>query len=910
MPNPAISPASVGATQYTIADSTAAVVDLMLTVPTTPSFPVVSIVYPAAAAVQVALVRGATTLALLPGPIDNNVLFANRRVIASTTPAGPDTVLTIEIRASAAPAAEAWSVRVSGLGGSVCSVEQSDNDPVALTITRVVSAPVAVLSDVSPASPVKEKANVSLTALLAAGTAMAPTVVGGPAPAVTYRWSYTGTIAIPAFPTASASQVFAFEAPGVYGDRTIQLGLEVTYSGGPIPAAFLTSVAATQPLTIQPRIQHLLLLLDRSGSMSGTRWERAKTAAQILTQAFATFRAGVNAADRVGLMVFEDESCGWRPWGAAIDARIAPVQALAAPPAAGAAACGVNFGAPGDCTPIGDGLYKAMKTLDGLGVANDPHFTIVLLTDGYENAGTVRVDPDSVVNGVAVRNFATARNDFPNVNSRLTIYAVGLGGEVQEDVLDALPLPAGAGPAGMYRQVTDVAQLTGAIAQMVSFSQAAEQVVPLAGAPQDTPIGGAPGVPASDPAPEAQQGYVRIDPKVNRLAIAVEWGNPADTLELARRDWNELAQQFSGAFQPVAATISQCTSHGYVSVDVAALFGDEDNVPATEWRIVHRSGGVAQAIASTDLLVFVDLHVSATIDFDRTRYRTGDPMIVTARLRAGSEPIHNARVRVELARPGESLGTFLATNSARFVGTMGASTAVVNSASTANSAPNTGAAAASGTVPKPRADPARGKQAMLQGILAQLGMTALPIEMPARIFEDDTNQLFDDGFHHDGDAHNGNYANRYTRTDKEGTYTWRLHITGSLPNGSPFSRVIVVSRWVGVQVDPRFTTLVWTALATAPNGMQAATIRVVPRDRFGNYLGPFRSADVGFSTSGGSFDGEMVSAPDGGYVRQLVYPANSRPEVTVTIQGRPMVRTPLAEGCLPQFMEALRSLFR
>ena len=874
MPSPAISPVGVGATLYTITSSDAAIVSLSLTVPTTPSFPTVTVRYPAAAAgVQVTLVRGATTLALLPGPVDDSATFAARRVIATTAAAGPTTELTIEIRATSAPAAEAWSVRVNGLAGVTCSVEQPDNDPAALTITRVVSGPVASFG-ITPPATVGEKNAVTLTALIATGTALAPTVVGSPAPTVVYRWTYTGSIAIPVFPSASASQVFAFTAPGVYGNRVINIALDVTYGGAGIPAAFLTTTAAPQPLTITPRTQHVLLVLDRSGSMSGARWENAKTAARIMTQTYATYRAGVNAADRIALLVFEDQGCSWRAWGSAIDPKIAPVLAASTPANAATQICGVNFGPAGSCTPIGDGLYKGMQLLNALGVGDDPKFTIVLLTDGYENSGTIRVDTNSPVGGVAVREFPTARASLPDVDSRLTIYAVGLGGTVQEDVLDALPLPVGAGPAGIYRHVTDVADLQPAIAQMVSFSQEAQQVVPLPGAP-----------PVADPAPLAQQRYFQLEAKVNRLALAVEWANAADTLELARRDWDALSSSFTGSFQPVAAAVGQCPTHGYVGVDVASLFGGEDAVPATEWRIVHKSAGVPQPIAGNDLLVFVDLHVKVEITFDRTQYRTGDPMVVTARVRAGSEPILGATVQVELARPGESLGTFLATNSQ-----------------------------SSGTGQPPgvpaSADPAAAKQALLQSLLARKDLTSLPIITPPKIFEDGTAQLFDDGLHHDGDAGDGNYANRYVNVDKEGSYTWRVYVTGTLADGSPFSRLIVISRWVGVQVNPASSPLTWVNATGAPAGFLAATISVVPRDKGGEYLGPFRSAEVTFATTAGTFDGDMVSEPSGAYVRRLIYPQNTTPQVTVIVQGNKFPPVTLGDGCLGfrRLLEAIKRL--
>jgi hypothetical protein len=444
-------------------------------------------------------------------------------------------------------------------------------------------------------------------------------------------------------------------------------------------------------------------------------------------------------------------------------------------------------------------------------------------------------------------------------------------------VLDSLPLPAGAGPAGIYRHVTDVAQLQGAIAQMVSFSQEAQQVVPLPGAPT---------APDSDPdpVPVAQQSYFRLDAKVSRLALAVEWASAADTLQLSRRDWDPVSLKFTGPFGPVSATVAQCPTHGYIGVDVAALFGDENSVVATEWRVVHTSGGVPQAIPPADLLVFVDLYAKVEITFDRTQYATGDPMIVTARVRAGSKPVLDASVHVELARPGESLGTFLATNSQYY-----------KPATTVSGVPTS---STHGGPQRGSADPPAAKPAMLRQLLDRLDWQSLPILTPSQIFDDGTDQLFDDGFHHDGAASDGDYANRYTGVDKEGTYTWRVTITGRLPDGSPFTRLVVISRWVGIHVDPATSPVTWKLLTQAPAGFRAAEIRVVPRDARGEFLGPFWSSAVEFRTTAGSFDGDMISDPSGAYIRRLVYPQRETPQVTIMVQGKAFAPTVIAGGCL------------
>ncbi|MEU4520009.1 vWA domain-containing protein [Amycolatopsis sp. NPDC024027] len=850
-----------GSAVYTAVNTKALVADLSLDVVTTSPFAAVQIRFPSAAAgVQVILSKGATTLALpvaVGGDVNDIVTFANRRIVATVTLAGPDLVVDCEIRATAAAVAgEVWSVRASAPAGQSWQFAQNDNQPADLTITRIMCDPVAAFTIAAPSligSTVRETDAVTLTAAAATGTAAAPTVIGTPAPPAHHSWTKTGFVAITEFPACAAGPALVFNAPGVYGSKSITLGLQVWFEGGcPGPVGFLSATAATQPLTIDPRPQHLALVLDRSGSMSGARWENAKNAAQILANLYVALRSGVHAADRVEEIVFEDAVSHWHlpPISPLIGSVLGP-SAIAA---ADGAIAGVAFGSPGTCTPIGDGLIKAIDDLATLGVTNNPHFTIVLVTDGHENTGSVVVSPNTPAHP-DTQKFAVARQtgmSRQDVNARLSFYTIGLGALVQEDVLDAL-----AGQSqGVYRHIVDASEVGDAMAQMVSLSQAAQRVIP-------------------DPPSGSTARVVKVDPGVSRLAVAVEWLATTDTIELASR------RAGGTTFTPVAAAVKKCPKHGFAWVDVAAMFGgDETAVPATEWEIVHRdNGGTALAIPDGDLLVFVDLFVRADIVFDRDRYDTGDDMVITARLRAGDEPITEAKVVVELARPSQSLGTFLATNGARYK----------------PGPPN---------LPDPHAP----KAAMLADLLRRHDLPdGLPIKRPPSIFADGSAELFDDGAHDDGAQGDGNFANRFVDTDMEGTYTWRFTITGVLSDGSEFSRVLTVSKWVGISIDPQTTKVVVRGLPT-PDGSTRTAITVYPRDPKGEFLGPFRPEDVIFKSSHCPFEsdeeqtvpdgvayprkdgGTMVSRYDGGYRRVVLCGKGERTEVTVTVKG---VRIPV-----------------
>src|SRR6185369_5989460 len=112
-------------------------------------------------------------------------------------------------------------------------------------------------------------------------------------------------------------------------------------------------------------------------------------------------------------------------WHNGISPLIGPVPGLAlgTPSTIDGAVCGAKFGLPGSFTPIGDGLITALDSLGTLGVANDPKFTIILLTDGFENTGTIKVDSNTVT-PASTQTFAAARvanATRQGVNSRLSI---------------------------------------------------------------------------------------------------------------------------------------------------------------------------------------------------------------------------------------------------------------------------------------------------------------------------------------------------------------------------------------------------------------------------------------------------------------------------------------------------------
>jgi len=75
---------------------------------------------------------------------------------------------------------------------------------------------------------------------------------------------------------------------------------------------------------------------------------------------------------------------------------------------------------------------------------------------------------------------------------------------------------------------------------------------------------------------------------------------------------------------------------------------------------------------------------------------------------------------------------------------------------------------------------------------------------------------------------------------------------------------------------------------TLPGDNLSRQIVVMPKDARGEFLGPFRTNEVAFHTTAGSFQGDLVDLPNGSYTRTLVYATNQNPIVTITVQGKPL----------------------
>ncbi|AQA24882.1 von Willebrand factor type A domain protein [Rhodococcus sp. MTM3W5.2] len=801
-----------------------------------------------------------------PIPTDSN---ATRSVDSSGAPGGGGSVVVVTISATNM-FHTTWLLRAGGIIPTETAQFQVNAGDAG--ITRILADPVAA----APAlAPLLEKTPISLT-----GSANYTTVplgvgpAGTPAPPILRaRWSQTTPAMISAPPPSTAFSATiatapvnatitaspAFVAPGVYGPLDIGYRLTAFYDEipnmTPDPSEPVATADVTLPVT--PRTQHMLLVVDRSGSMlanmpgtSLTRWEFARQAAHVWADLWIALRGNIGTNDSAGIMIFEASICGWRSEPAGPIKIDLPVSGdLGA--VAELETQTLDLGVPGGCTPIGDALIAAIDKFGDINGSADDRYVIMLMTDGIENSGSVVVEDDSPVPSNATATFDSQRRigGRDAVNRRLAIYTVGLGplATVQDSALQ--DLAATASSRGFYR-AAQANELMLTFGEMLGNAIESENITPVN--PSHT---------------------IPVSTNEHRLVFALRWKSINDRMKVFRSFGGGAEQQVAGpgAIGATGIIEHQRANHGIATVDLSAHFTGD--VPPSTWRVEYWENGVTQKpIATGDLLALVDLFVKADIRFDRDCYSTGQRALLTCQIAAGGEPVAGARVFVELARPGEGLGTFLAAGAADYK---------------------------PGRPSGP--DPLAPQAAMLSTLLGEHS-GGLPVTRPTGVFWDGTDQLWDDGRHLEGIRDDGTYTNCYDNLNTEGTYTWRFTISGSTPDGNPFFRAATRSFWVSVGVEPASSNVELRPV-NIDGERRAVMITVTPMDAQGGWLGPFRASDVVITSTDGRFlpftppppdgvvypqrdMGELLSHYDGRYTRILAYNSSDNPVVSITVQGK------------------------
>lgn len=106
-----------------------------------------------------------------------------------------------------------------------------------------------------------------------------------------------------------------------------------------------------------------------------------------------------------------------------------------------------------------------------------------------------------------------------------------------------------------------------------------------------------------------------------------------------------------------------------------------------------------------------------------------------------------------------------------------------------------------------------------------------------------------------------------------------FHAKATFGEDCEANREVIWSVYVDTGIDESNTTIETTVVGTTPDGKQIIRVKITPRDKFGNFVGPGRSDALDLTgTAGTTVPGPVVDNGDGSYETEVVYdPASPEP---------------------------------
>lgn len=158
--------------------------------------------------------------------------------------------------------------------------------------------------------------------------------------------------------------------------------------------------------------------------------------------------------------------------------------------------------------------------------------------------------------------------------------------------------------------------------------------------------------------------------------------------------------------------------------------------------------------------------------------------------------------------------------------------------------------------------------------------------------------LYDDGDHGDGQKDDGVYGNFYDDTKIHGHYKFNFSATGRTDEGNRFSREKRITTYVS-SLPSYVNSVIDVIYDKDLDGFTYYQVKVTPKDRFGNFLGPGFSEHIHLETTSGEFSVVIDDDLNGTYGQSLrVLSEGATPLVKARVLGvsLPSVRPDYAPG--------------
>lgn len=581
-------------------------------------------------------------------------------------------------------------------------------------------------------------------------------------------------------------------------------------------------------------------ILDQSGSMLPDKWAKTKWATEIAVETMRIFKLSQDRAGAVGF------------GGTSGDPRSYVLKNL-------------NFlGAPGSgrytdfsdadyyyWTPIGLGIQEAHNLF---GSAANRRNIGVLMSDGLHNR-PVGTDGATTVAGLALPANVTGNTKNMEIHTIALGSDAGVSTALLNDIKNHYKQPGITTIPPTYNITENPQLLAEKFIGAIMDPFVVNQIAALTGTAFDFPI----------------------EVKAHKVLAMIAWEQGTTPLDIRIEVFREDGTTPTG-------TVYNNSTSGYYKGSSADqpftyVFIDVQQNENTVWKIRDNSGFSLDPKLAIPI-VLIDLNVNAVFYVDQEINGTGQDIILKARLSEVGRPIINksenpVEVVVQIAKPEEGFGTYVATHTPE------------------NCKP------AKPTLPP--VDPKNGDLKRPRDVLTNIrqdydvppprfvkidylfdlcNKTGLDrSELPAM-------KLYDDGTNGDEIADDGIYTLRFRNTDYEGSYVFRFIARGTTATGARFSRTRTISRYVRVDVDPSASNTGYREYQRVDN-IVTREYYVIPRDRFGGYLGPGYPDQVEFKTTAGTFISPVNDYNNGIYAQLLRYDEKTeRPVVTPVVQDK------------------------
>lgn len=324
-----------------------------------------------------------------------------------------------------------------------------------------------------------------------------------------------------------------------------------------------------------------------------------------------------------------------------------------------------------------------------------------------------------------------------------------------------------------------------------------------------------------------------VDPLTEEATFVATWLDPGDNLTVELHDPNN--NVISGS--PSVTIYSDNTYRAYRV---------KNPVPG-KWRMKLTGANVTSAKANYMVTGFVDSRLRLSILPHLIKFLTGDRILLAVKITADTKPVYGAQVKMHVNRPMYWAGNILAMP--RKHGYVMPKTQIKTAA----------------LAQAPVADSLTSAAKKFFSIVS--GSTK---DLLARDRFEIT--LYDDGRHGDEKPRDGIYANYLTKTEFGGDYNFTVKASCSV-NGTATTRGAFFSTFNAINIHPDYSTIYVKYLAKTTDGNRYSA-KVVPKDRFGNYLGPGHQVMAVISHPDGMRQIQFSDNIDGTYTKEIYITQN------------------------------------